>query len=50
MQAAEPGGLGGTYAGNPIACAAALAVLDVIEEETDAGACRCDRRPHQGTL
>jgi 4-aminobutyrate aminotransferase/(S)-3-amino-2-methylpropionate transaminase len=33
MQAAEPGGLGGTYAGNPIACAAALAVLDVIDEE-----------------
>jgi 4-aminobutyrate aminotransferase/(S)-3-amino-2-methylpropionate transaminase len=33
MQAADPGGLGGTYAGNPIACAAALAVLDVISEE-----------------
>jgi 4-aminobutyrate aminotransferase/(S)-3-amino-2-methylpropionate transaminase len=33
MQAAEPGGLGGTYAGSPIACAAALAVLDVIEDE-----------------
>jgi 4-aminobutyrate aminotransferase/(S)-3-amino-2-methylpropionate transaminase len=33
MQAAAPGGLGGTYAGNPIACAAALAVLDVIAEE-----------------
>jgi 4-aminobutyrate aminotransferase/(S)-3-amino-2-methylpropionate transaminase len=33
MDAAEPGGLGGTYAGNPIACAAALAVLDVIETE-----------------
>ena len=33
MQAAEPGGLGGTYAGNPIACAAALAVLDVFDEE-----------------
>ena len=33
MDAAEPGGLGGTYAGNPVACAAALAVLDVIEEE-----------------
>ncbi|HTZ70447.1 MAG TPA: 4-aminobutyrate--2-oxoglutarate transaminase [Acetobacteraceae bacterium] len=33
MQAAEPGGLGGTYAGNPIACAAALAVLEVIAEE-----------------
>ncbi|NDY90129.1 4-aminobutyrate--2-oxoglutarate transaminase [Ideonella livida] len=28
-----PGGLGGTYAGSPIACAAALAVLDVFEEE-----------------
>lgn len=33
MDAAEPGGLGGTYSGPPIACAAALAVLDVIEEE-----------------
>ena len=33
MQAAEPGGLGGTYAGNPIACAAALAVLDIIADE-----------------
>ena len=28
-----PGGLGGTYAGNPVACAAAHAVLDVIAEE-----------------
>ena len=33
MDAAEPGGLGGTYGGNPVACAAALAVLDVIEQE-----------------
>lgn len=33
MNAAKPGGLGGTYAGSPIACAAALAVLEVIEEE-----------------
>ncbi len=33
MDAAEPGGLGGTYAGSPLGCAAALAVLDVIEEE-----------------
>jgi 4-aminobutyrate aminotransferase/(S)-3-amino-2-methylpropionate transaminase len=33
MDAAEPGGLGGTYAGSPVACAAALAVLDVIDEE-----------------
>tara|TARA_B100000929_G_scaffold291030_1_gene287359 strand:+ start:294 stop:1571 length:1278 start_codon:yes stop_codon:yes gene_type:complete len=27
-----PGGLGGTYAGSPVSCAAALAVLDIIEE------------------
>jgi 4-aminobutyrate aminotransferase/(S)-3-amino-2-methylpropionate transaminase len=33
MEAALPGGLGGTYAGSPVACAAGLAVLDVIEEE-----------------
>ncbi|HEY0917775.1 4-aminobutyrate--2-oxoglutarate transaminase [Devosia sp.] len=33
MAAAHPGGLGGTYAGNPLAVAAANAVLDVIEEE-----------------
>ena len=33
MDAALPGGLGGTYAGSPIAIAAAEAVLDVIEEE-----------------
>jgi 4-aminobutyrate aminotransferase len=33
MDAPAPGGLGGTYAGNPIAVASALAVLDVIAEE-----------------
>jgi len=33
MDALDPGGLGGTYGGNPVACAAALAVLDVIAEE-----------------
>jgi 4-aminobutyrate aminotransferase/(S)-3-amino-2-methylpropionate transaminase len=33
MDAIGPGGLGGTYAGSPIAVAAALAVLDVIAEE-----------------
>ncbi len=33
MDASPPGGLGGTYAGSPVACAAAHAVLDVIEEE-----------------
>ena len=33
MDAPAPGGLGGTYAGSPLSCAAALAVLDVIEKE-----------------
>ncbi len=33
MDGPEPGSLGGTYGGNPVACAAALAVLDVIEDE-----------------
>jgi 4-aminobutyrate aminotransferase/(S)-3-amino-2-methylpropionate transaminase len=33
MDAPAPGGLGGTYAGSPIGCAAALAVLQVFEEE-----------------
>jgi 4-aminobutyrate aminotransferase/(S)-3-amino-2-methylpropionate transaminase len=33
MESAAPGGLGGTYAGSPFACAAGLAVLDVIAEE-----------------
>ncbi|QYY29596.1 4-aminobutyrate--2-oxoglutarate transaminase [Cupriavidus pinatubonensis] len=33
MDAPLPGGLGGTYAGNPLACAAALAVLDLFEDE-----------------
>jgi 4-aminobutyrate aminotransferase len=33
MDAPIPGGLGGTYAGNPVALAAASAVLDIIESE-----------------
>ncbi|MCS7240260.1 MAG: 4-aminobutyrate--2-oxoglutarate transaminase [Candidatus Bipolaricaulota bacterium] len=33
MDALIPGAIGSTYGGNPVACAAALAVLDVIEEE-----------------
>jgi len=33
MDGPEPGGLGGTYAGSPVGCAAGLAVLDVIEKE-----------------
>ncbi|MGA9555158.1 MAG: aspartate aminotransferase family protein, partial [Candidatus Sulfotelmatobacter sp.] len=31
MDAPAPGGLGGTFAGNPLSCAAALAVLDLFE-------------------
>ncbi len=33
MDAPLPGGLGGTYGGNPVACAAALAVIEVFERE-----------------
>ena len=33
MDAPAPGGLGGTFAGNPLACAAGLAVLDIFEQE-----------------
>ncbi len=43
MDAAHPGGLGGTYAGNPIAVAAAGAVLDIIDEEN-----LCERAAHIG--
>ena len=34
MDSVGPGGLDGTYAGSPLGCAAALAVLDVFEEES----------------
>ncbi|MGE8106391.1 4-aminobutyrate--2-oxoglutarate transaminase [Allorhizobium sp. NPDC080224] len=43
MDAPGPGGLGGTYAGNPLAIAAAHAVLDVIDEEQ-----LCDRANQLG--
>ncbi len=43
MDAPGPGGLGGTYAGNPLAIAAAHAVLDVIDEEN-----LCDRANQLG--
>jgi 4-aminobutyrate aminotransferase / (S)-3-amino-2-methylpropionate transaminase / 5-aminovalerate transaminase len=33
MDAPAPGGLGGTYAGSPLGCAAGLAVLDVLQRE-----------------
>ncbi|MGV8987991.1 MAG: 4-aminobutyrate--2-oxoglutarate transaminase [Cypionkella sp.] len=44
MDAANPGGLGGTYGGNPISIAAAHAVLDVIAEEK-----LCDRANELGS-
>lgn len=40
MDAAHAGGLGGTYGGNPIACAAALAAIEVYESEDLAGRAR----------
>ena len=33
MEASQVGGLGGTYGGNPLACAAAIAVIDAMEAE-----------------
>ena len=45
MDAPAQGGLGGTYAGSPIACAAALAVLEVIESEK-----LCERAEQIGRL
>ncbi len=45
MDAANPGGLGGTYAGNPVACAAAHAVLDIIADEN-----LCDRANSIGRI
>jgi 4-aminobutyrate aminotransferase/(S)-3-amino-2-methylpropionate transaminase len=33
MDAIDPGGLGGTFGGSPVACAAALAVLEIFKEE-----------------
>ena len=38
MDAPLPGGLGGTYAGSPLGCAAGLAMIDVIEDEDLTGA------------
>jgi 4-aminobutyrate aminotransferase/(S)-3-amino-2-methylpropionate transaminase len=45
MDAPGVGGLGGTYGGNPVACAAALAVLDVFREER-----LLDRARHLGDV
>jgi 4-aminobutyrate aminotransferase/(S)-3-amino-2-methylpropionate transaminase len=45
MDAPPAGGLGGTYAGSPLGCAAGLAVLDVIESED-----LCARAERQGSV
>ena len=43
MDAAGPGGLGGTFAGNPVSCAAGIAVIDAIEKDN-----LCDRAEQLG--
>lgn len=45
MDAAAPGGLGGTYGGSPLGCTAGLTVLDIIEEDD-----LCARAHTIGTL
>ncbi|MBO0820309.1 MAG: 4-aminobutyrate--2-oxoglutarate transaminase [Nocardiopsaceae bacterium] len=40
MDAVHPGGLGGTYGGNPVACAAALGAIETMEAEDLAGRAR----------
>ena len=40
MDAVHPGGLGGTYGGNPVACAAALGAIATMEEQDLAGKAR----------
>jgi len=40
MDAVHPGGLGGTYGGNPVACAAALGALETMEKDDLAGRAR----------
>jgi 4-aminobutyrate aminotransferase/(S)-3-amino-2-methylpropionate transaminase len=45
MDSSHVGGLGGTYGGNPIACAAALAAIETIEEEK-----LVDRAAHIGRI
>ena len=44
MDSAHPGGLGGTFGGNPVACAASLAVLDELSATGLPRARRADRR------
>ncbi|MBX7213810.1 MAG: aspartate aminotransferase family protein [Thermoflexales bacterium] len=57
MDKPHPGGLGGTYSGNPVACAAALAAIDLLEKDDlpararHVGGIACDRlRDMQGRI
>ena len=43
MDASQPGGLGGTFGGNPVACAAAIAVFESIEANDLLGEARASR-------
>ncbi|MHB0859157.1 MAG: aspartate aminotransferase family protein [Anaerolineae bacterium] len=45
LEGIEPGDLGSTLGGNPFACAGALAVIDIMQEEH-----LCDRAEHIGSL
>jgi 4-aminobutyrate aminotransferase/(S)-3-amino-2-methylpropionate transaminase len=48
MDAIPPGGVGGTFAGNPVACAAALAAIGVLEAEVASGRAEAvGRRIHE---
>ncbi len=48
MDAPHVSGLGGTYGGNPVACAAALATIETIEADGLVGRARADRNDHEG--
>ena len=50
MEAVHPGGLGGTYGGNPVACAAALASIDTMREADLIAAARGHGRLMEKTL
>jgi 4-aminobutyrate aminotransferase/(S)-3-amino-2-methylpropionate transaminase len=47
MDASQPGGLGGTFGGNPLSCVAALAVLDVFENENENLSARANELGHR---
>lgn len=50
MDAVHPGGIGGTYAGNPLACAAALGVLEMLKDDGLLEAARAIEQSVRGVL